>query len=390
MGIESDQLVYDYLSRVGDLAQQQQLSSGARMRLVSTLRGEIDRQRGGEAADSPATVRRILGRLGAPDELVAAAAESGDGTVVTPSPRAAAADPEPARPRGVPRPRLGMFRKDPGRADRADGDAGHEDPAASGVRPVEAAGEGTAGGPPDTASAAPDPEEAGTAWPSASAPHMLGLGQSGVSEGVSTGEPEWWRIEPGPFGETAGPAGVSGAPDMSVPGFVGGLAPELLRRPRPPKEPADAPDTAEAEEAAAEAAPAPARKWPRLRRRTPGADAPARRIRLSHPLLLLAAALLVAGAVMGSWLALAGGWVLAYSSRKFSRTEAKWVALGLPGVVVAGAVVWLWGRMDGRWGTPIAEGALGDAMADVWPGVVRTAAVASAVYLVWRSRRLPG
>lgn len=93
---------------------------------------------------------------------------------------------------------------------------------------------------------------------------------------------------------------------------------------------------------------------------------------------------------MGSWLALAGGWVLAYSSRKFSRTEAKWVALGLPGVVVAGAVVWLWGRMDGRWGAPIAEGALGDAMADVWPGVVRTAAVASAVYLVWRSRRLPG
>ncbi|NEA18948.1 hypothetical protein G3I29_26305, partial [Streptomyces halstedii] len=87
MGIESDQLVYDYLSRVGDLAQQQQLSSGTRMRLVSTLRGEIDRQRGGEAADSPATVRRILGRLGAPDELVAAAAESGDGTVVTPSPR---------------------------------------------------------------------------------------------------------------------------------------------------------------------------------------------------------------------------------------------------------------------------------------------------------------
>nr|WP_202522995.1 hypothetical protein [Streptomyces sp. SID4925] len=378
------------MSRVGDLAQQQQLSSGARMRLVSTLRGEIDRQRGGEAADSPATVRRILGRLGAPDELVAAAAESGDGTVVTPSPRAAAADPEPARPRGVPRPRLGMFRKDPGRADRADGDAGREDPAAPAVRPVEAAGEGTAGAPPDTASAAPDTEEAGTAWPSASAPHMLGLGQSGVSEGVSTGEPEWWRIEPGPFGETAGPAGVSGAPDMSVPGFVGGLAPELLRRPRPPEEPADAPDTAEAEEAAAEAAPAPARKWPRLRRRTPAADAPARRIRLSHPLLLLAAALLVAGAVMGSWLALAGGWVLAYSSRKFSRTEAKWVALGLPGVVVAGAVVWLWGRMDGRWGTPIAEGALGDAMADVWPGVVRTAAVASAVYLVWRSRRLPG
>lgn len=66
VGIESDQLVYDYLSRVGDLAQQQQLSSGARMRLVSTLRSEIDRQRATGGADSPAAVRRIIGGLGTP------------------------------------------------------------------------------------------------------------------------------------------------------------------------------------------------------------------------------------------------------------------------------------------------------------------------------------
>nr|WP_238991979.1 hypothetical protein [Streptomyces sp. PAMC 26508] len=116
----------------------------------------------------------------------------------------------------------------------------------------------------------------------------------------------------------------------------------------------------------------------------------AARPRLSNPLLLLAAVLLVAGAVLGSWLALAGGWLLAYSSRKFSRAEAKWVAMGLPGVVVAGAFVWVWGRMDGRWGEPLAEGAVGDAMTEAWPVVVRVAAVASALYLVWRSRRLPG
>ncbi|GAP50816.1 hypothetical protein [Streptomyces azureus] len=44
MGIESDQVVYEYLSRVGDVAQQRQLPSAARMRLVSELRGEIDRR----------------------------------------------------------------------------------------------------------------------------------------------------------------------------------------------------------------------------------------------------------------------------------------------------------------------------------------------------------
>ncbi|KUJ66854.1 hypothetical protein ACZ90_32650 [Streptomyces albus subsp. albus] len=46
--------------------------------------------------------------------------------------------------------------------------------------------------------------------------------------------------------------------------------------------------------------------------------------------------LLVAGVVTGSWLPLAGGWLIAYSSRTLSRTEAKWAALGLPGVVAAG------------------------------------------------------
>ncbi len=110
--------------------------------------------------------------------------------------------------------------------------------------------------------------------------------------------------------------------------------------------------------------------------------------RFSHPLLLLAAALLVTGAVIGSWLALAGGWLLAYSSRTLSRTEAKLAAMGLPGVVVAGGLVWLWGRMDGRWGDPIPEHGMAQALSGVWPVVVRTAAVASAVFLVWRARRV--
>ncbi|WP_256337721.1 hypothetical protein [Streptomyces fradiae] len=69
MGIESDQLVLDYLSRVGDLAQQRQLSSGDRMRLVSQLRQEIEQQRT-KAADSPGAVKRILGRIGSPEDVV--------------------------------------------------------------------------------------------------------------------------------------------------------------------------------------------------------------------------------------------------------------------------------------------------------------------------------
>ncbi|WP_435297761.1 hypothetical protein [Streptomyces sp. YPW6] len=443
MGIESDQLVYDYLSRVGDLAQQQQLSSGARMRLVSTLRGEIDRRRTTEGADSPAAVRRIIGRLGSPDELVAAAARSGDGTVPLPSAPSGTGG-EPQR-RGVPRPRSGLLRKEP----KESGPHGGEGREATGPRKPKAgfgwgasrrAPEGRTGGgaaaggagavppdggapadgaaPADAAASAdgaaavprpgPAPDEApapGGAWPDPSAPHMLGQsGQGGADDAT-----DWWRLEPGPFDE-----------GTAVPGFFGGIeAPELLgRRPRPvgmDKEDAkdregakgegDGKDgTAGGPEGAGGAKAGPAGtgegaarrralRLVKLRRRKPvpvvvepAVAAPGPRGGFAHPLLLLAAVLLVAGVVTGSWLPLAGGWLIAYSSRTLSRTEAKWAALGLPGVVAAGALVWVWGRMEGRWGEPIREGAMRDVLLEAWPVVVRVAAVASALYLVWRAR----
>ncbi|PVC82715.1 hypothetical protein [Streptomyces sp. CS131] len=421
MGIESDQLVYDYLSRVGDLAQQQQLSSGARMRLVSTLRGEIDRRRTTEGADSPAAVRRIIGRLGSPDELVAAAARSGDGTVPLPSAGSGPGSGEPQR-RGLPRPRSGLLRKEPREAGRA-GPPADEGREATGLRKPKAgfgrgasrrdrdAGDvpegrtGAAGGaasavprPGPAPDDAPDEDVPVRAWPDPSAPHMLGQDQQGAA-GDAT---DWWRLEPGPFDE-----------GTAVPGFFGGIeAPELLgRRPRPvdmdkkDTEEEGAPEgaggaKAEADEAgsgengANTAARRRALRLVKLRRRKPApvvaepaVVAPGPRGGFAHPLLLLAAVLLVAGVVTGSWLPLAGGWLIAYSSRTLSRTEAKWAALGLPGVVAAGALVWVWGRMEGRWGEPIREGAMRDVLLEAWPVVVRVAAVASALYLVWRARR---
>ncbi|MDX3379525.1 hypothetical protein PV390_34580 [Streptomyces sp. ME02-6991-2A] len=397
VGIESDQLVYDYLSRVGDLAQQQQLSSGARMRLVSTLRGEIDRRRASEGADSPAAVRRIIGRLGSPDELVSAAAESGDGTVPLPSARSGAAGAGEQR-RPVPRPRSGFLRKGPKEPDEPgagpDAGLGAANGRAAASAPKAGSWRGASRSSADrsrtdlTKPPGPgeNPRADTTPWPHPSAPHVLGPDQQ------STGEGDWWRLEPGPF--DAGTA---------IPGFFGGIeAPELLgRRPAKPEaadkeaEEAEGEEDREDGEGAAEAGPRRrALRIPRPRRRKPAvvaepvvAAAPAPRGGFAHPLLLLAAVLLIAGVATGSWIPLAGGWLIAYGSRTLSRTEAKWVALGLPGVVVAGALVWVWGRMDGRWGEPIAEGALREVMVGAWPVVVRIAAVASALYLVWRARR---
>ncbi|MFF9770588.1 hypothetical protein ACF1GT_29075 [Streptomyces sp. NPDC014636] len=337
MGIESDQVVYEYLSRVGDIAQQRQLPSATRMRLVSELRNEIDRCRAKTTVDSPAAVRRILDGLGTPDEVVAVA--GGTGGLPQPPPAAVPEQPSPGK--------------------RAPEPVERERP--KGLRRVV----------PRPRPAEPEPPmRRGTAAP----PHLAPAHELGDSVAA----PDWWRVSTG---------GVLGDTDP-VPGFVGGVEiPDLLRRPpteAPTGASAKVPTGAPTDEAAqltagpAETAPEPA---PRRRRFLPGPAAG-----WSNPLLLAAAAL-VAGTVLGNWFALLLGWAIAYGSRRLTAAETKWAVMVLPGTAVTAGLVWLWGRNDGRWGEPIAQGHMNDAVGETWPWVVRGAAVASAVYLVWRSQR---
>ncbi|WP_189889276.1 hypothetical protein [Streptomyces xantholiticus] len=337
MGIESDQLVYDYLSRVGDLAQQAQLPSGTRMRLVSTLRSEIEKQRSKVGGDSPAGVRRILGRLGTPDEVVASAVSDDGGPPGRgPGPAATVAEPErePQRPPAAALPRQRGWRRVP-RPRNADAPPG------------------------------PVPREA------ASPPHLAGMDELGPSGS----EPDWWRIDPGAMGASDG-----------VAGFVGGVEiPEILKPP-----PVSFEDQEPEAEEEAEAGPDSRRRLlPRLlRRRAAAAPAePAPRAGFGSPVLLLAAALLVAGAALGQLIALGLGWLLAYASGRLSRTEAKLAVLGIPGTAAAAGALWLWGRVNGHWGEAISEGGIRDALTGTWPWVLRAAAVGSAVFLVWRARR---
>ncbi|MET9829538.1 hypothetical protein ABZ078_09535 [Streptomyces sp. NPDC006385] len=331
MGIESDQVVYEYLSRVGDVAQQRQLPSATRMRLVSELRGEIDRRRAKAPVDSPAAVRRIIARLGTPDEVVTAA--GGD---AAPAPRAPVAS-VPAQP------------------DSGGGEADRQRP--KGLRRIVPRPR------PAEPSAAPD-----DAPPP---PHLAGT----ADLGGSALQPDWWRADSSPFG-----------PGEDVPGFVGGVEiPEMLRRPPAQddplrkKEPAEEPAAAveKAEETAPESAP---RR--RLLRRPALPTG-----RWSNPLLLLSAALLVAGAVLGNLVVLLLGWLIAWGSRRLSDAETKWAVVILPGLSLTAGVVWLWGRANERWGTAIAEGGTNAAIAETWPWVLRGAAVASALFIVWRSQR---
>ncbi|MFD2120107.1 hypothetical protein ACFSNO_11565 [Streptomyces cirratus] len=103
--------------------------------------------------------------------------------------------------------------------------------------------------------------------------------------------------------------------------------------------------------------------------------------------LLLAAVVVVAGAVSGYWLVLAAGFLLAYASRVLGPAERKAVVFGVPGVVFAGAVVWLWGRHTGRWGEALGDQELGAVFQDMWPVLARVSGVVAAAYVAWRSRR---
>ncbi|MFI6285883.1 hypothetical protein ACIBCM_14180 [Streptomyces sp. NPDC051018] len=475
MGIESDQLVYDYLSRVGDLAQQHQLSSGSRMRLVSALRGEIDRQRSAAGADSPASVRRILGRLGSPDDVVTAAARDGGA-----GPGADTGTPGAANPgggRGIPgasgasgpgvsgpgmsgsgtsgtsgaggaggaapgspaggspgrgtsggagsgggRPRgpgagsrtapgalsalgrwAGLLQPDGGRDSGAGGSPGTGAPSSAGS--PGATGTGGSGNPTPSSAELPGqrvrrriprPRRNPAAEPAPPPavglpPHLAGLDELGPSGGAAP-DVDWWSVEPDPNG-----AGER------VAGFTGGVEiPEILRPPRPDGEGEPGTEAGDGGEGTTEeagnagaagttagpgAGAAPRRRWvPRPRRRAAAGGAPAAP-GLGNPFLLVAAALLVAGVILGSWLALGLGWLLAYGSRRLTPFEKKLTIAGIPATAVAAGLVWIWGRSEGRWGEPIAEGAMKDVFAGTWPWVLKGAALASALYLVWRARK---
>lgn len=71
MSIQGDQVVYDYLSRVGDLAQGKVLPA-RRATLVADLRARIEKEREKVGAGEPDAVRVLLGRLGEPEAIVAA------------------------------------------------------------------------------------------------------------------------------------------------------------------------------------------------------------------------------------------------------------------------------------------------------------------------------
>lgn len=376
VGIESEQLVLDYLSRVGDLAHGTSMTAAERARLIGELRSDIEQRRvRAEGVETSASMRKLLKGLGRPEDLVAAASGS---ELVIPEPRA---NDDTSGGRGSVRglgARLFGGKGGSGTYSGASGGTGGHTPSADAL-----------------GATAPTDHDAptagvGTGFPTTGAtpPHLAGMDELTTAES----DPNWWRDDPSPYAKGSG---------GEVSGFVGGIEiPEMLKP--PPKEGAEGelpgvphrtglpgqPDAPAVEQhpVADEEDELPPKKGLLGRLRAGGGDASG--VPRAGGVVELAAVLtLVAGAVLGNLIALGLGWLLAWWSPRLSRNEAKWAAAGMPGLVAAGTMVWLWGRMDERWGDPIADGAMGEAMNETYPWMLRAAAGASALFLLWRARR---
>ncbi|MFF0432847.1 hypothetical protein ACFYU9_11550 [Streptomyces sp. NPDC004327] len=229
-------------------------------------------------------------------------------------------------------------------------------PAVPGPRPTTSAPAVPGPRPTASAPAVPGPR------PAASAPAVPGPRPAAPAPAVPGPRPaDWWRADA---------MAAEATPTGQVPGFVGGVEiPEILKPPPSEDDEPEDPETGDPE-----FPDEPPRPLARLRALP----------RFGSPLLVIAAALLLAGAAFGSLVPLAAGWVLAYFSR-----ERRGAALVAPGLAAAGGILWLWGRVEGRWGAPVPTGSagMGAAIADTWPWTLRAAAIASALFLLWRARR---
>ncbi|MFI9323386.1 hypothetical protein ACIGXI_26905 [Kitasatospora aureofaciens] len=165
----------------------------------------------------------------------------------------------------------------------------------------------------------------------------------------------------------------------------------------PQPAPRPIPDQRAAEEAAQQQAAAPAGAQPsspkRQRKAKAGAKAApaagtgsAKGARKPSPLILLSCGLLVGGAVSGFFPAMLAGWGLGYLTRQLSDLMRKFVILGIPLITMSATTLFAMNhakQAGGAGGGAVQPGSpLGQFSWSMAPGVLRTAAVATAVVLL--------
>jgi hypothetical protein len=340
MGIESEQLVYDYLSRVGDLAGQAQgLTAAERVRLVNDLRQTIDSQRAASSSSSPraqvSSVRKILAGLGTPEQVVRRAAGGGASgpavpTTSTPGPSMPTAT--PSIPTQNPAPAI------EGRAEFVRADAGSV---------------------PATGAQWWTFDSGGGGFPGAGGVRMVQPpGWSGSFEGDFLVPDGTAVVDPVTGLPAAQPAAAANGTADAVPQTAAqpkaGLLRRLLGGPGPGP-------------AAAAAGSVPRAPIPFVES--------------------LATLVLVAAAVTGYWYVALLGWFFAYAGRRLGHGARRVAALWIPGLMAAACGFWLYSQGHTAGHPALTNTQFSTATHNAFALWLRGSSGLSAAFLAWRISR---
>ncbi|MGC0422406.1 hypothetical protein [Embleya sp. AB8] len=343
MNFESDHLVLQYLGEVGDAAQRR-LRPADRARLVERLRSQINSERERLNAHTPGTVQGILERLGSPESVVGhelyrlgdlrdSGADDGAGAMSMRGSRHATV----ARQMGF-------------RADSTPIPA-VKDPS----RPQPAAP------PPPRVSpeAAPPPTLAETAAGAAT-----GTGASTATKPAAPAdakeEPLWWRTPPeGDLPERPGPD-VYGDGSLHAPAYPIGVV-------------SDTSATWDDDESLTEPTPVMGLFGPGSLR--------------TQIREVFAIALMAVGAIFASTVLVLLGYLVVFTAGAWSLKERRLAAFYLPGTTALVFAVGMWLRATGHLGSRLTRDEAWHRFGDLLPGMIRVAAIAASLYLLWRLNR---
>jgi hypothetical protein len=373
MSVQADQLLFRYLSRVGDLAQGV-LAPANRLRLVSNLRSRIDADRVRLGINDAAGMQRLLDGYGEPAVLVAAEAQRDPGYQAQLAARLTPAEPEVALMPPAPP------------ADAADALSG------------------------------PVSSDAGA---------ISGRSRFRVSVDAPPSSGPEVPLDPDPFADGDALAGMANAPrssaDLPLPGLPGGgvglagASPTDTTELAPAHVAAFGGDVPDADTTASlpvvpsyltEAGVAPQDYDPTTF--PTAASAPVRLLRMpgrgswqsqpgmtrlwqivrGHVRESLAIAVFVVGLILGSWIPLVIGYLIAVSSYVFTANEKRFGLVGVPAATLVAVALGFWLNDNHDWGgTKLDRSAVIGQAGSFFGTVPRILAALAALYFGWRLAR---
>ncbi|MYW03538.1 hypothetical protein, partial [Streptomyces sp. SID3343] len=102
---------------------------------------------------------------------------------------------------------------------------------------------------------------------------------------------------------------------------------------------------------------------------------------------VFAIAMMAIGAIVASTVVVVLGYFVVFTAAAWSLKERRVAAFYLPGATALGFGIAMWMRAHGHMGTDLTSDQAWDRLGELLPAMVRVAAIAASLYLLWRLNR---